>query len=102
MDVGRSIKIDCYGDDISWYFEQSKFHPQSPPISKGGTLRINSATIEDAGNYFCYGKSLESDKMFLAKSTVVVYGKFDMLFIRNIKSTHLLILHRHRERLNYY
>ena len=82
--VGDRIKLQCHNaENIKWYFEKIKFKPETPPISDGNTLVIDSIKSRNGGTYFCYGKYVDKPTHFLAKSQIKVYGEvlFSLFFI---------------------
>ena len=73
---GDHIKFQCKNaENIKWFFEKTKFRPESSPISVGNTLVIDSIKVRNGGNYYCYGKYVDKPTHFLAKSQLKVYGE---------------------------
>ncbi len=65
----------------------NKKQPQSLPISYDTRyLTIDSVQLSDSGNYFCYGKDLESQRLVVSNVQLIVYGKtsvFNNMLVQN-------------------
>ncbi len=73
--AGESVKFFCpKGSQILWFHESSHRHPVSHPINAGSTLSINSVSIRDSGNYFCYGHDFDTNRFFISESKLKVLG----------------------------
>jgi len=63
-----------------WFFD--KMEVQSNVHMHGNTSRwilIDNVTIENAGYYYCYGKSNISSKYFLSSAILILWGKFILM-----------------------
>jgi len=74
-DIGKKVIWKCPSPSPVWYFESSEAHPKSFPIYWKKSYKIPFLKPHHSGFYFCYGKYPNSDRHFLAKGELIIYGK---------------------------
>ena len=62
---------DSIGAFTRWYFQT----PSQDVISFNNGLIVSNVSLNESGYYFCFGKYLNRQKNFLARTRLKVYGK---------------------------
>ena len=71
--VGNKYSLGCLsGGDTSWYYKNTASHPIA---TDDNMLRFDSITAKQTGDYYCYGRYPTTNKHFIAKQTVILYGE---------------------------
>ena len=75
VDEGDVIELKCnsYGE-VKWYYSGGNDEIIAIPTS-GKILKLNPATLGNAGNYICYG-SYPLQYPFLSRTTLEVFSTF--------------------------
>ena len=62
--------------EVSWYSTKSGLLPIRKAFYKGNPFKIKVVSLDNAGIYFCYSKTANSEIPFMAKAELQVFGKF--------------------------
>ncbi len=73
--INENIKVSasfvCLLKNVSWFFGK----PINEPLCDKSKYILSNLNYSNSGFYFCYGKSVSSDKFILAKAVLKVYGE---------------------------
>ena len=74
--MGESFELSCASHgDTKWFRKSNKGYYI---ISRSTTLTVQHVTLQNAGEYICYGLSGTSVEHFLDVVTVDIYGKLQL------------------------
>ena len=75
--VNETIIFSCDSMGVAkWFYEESRYYPKSNPIINSNKLIIEPAEVKDSGYYYCYGISRDTNKHFMSRIELRVYGNY--------------------------
>ncbi len=73
--MGKSITLSCESHFTPRWFKKDSDNDDIIDLKYSyDVIFIRKATLNNIGEYYCYGSSLWKPKSFIAKSLVKVYG----------------------------
>lgn len=83
LPLGNSLTLTCESDGSIRWFILSKSSSLTLPETWSKIYEINGASLEDGGDYYCYGRINGTGNSFLAGSLVDINGELfvDIYFL---------------------
>ena len=76
-DLGTAAHFICRGSNESaWSFSPNIEQEEAKIIFHGNIFSIPKVQLKDDGYYFCYGGDLDTQRPFVSRAQLKVYGKF--------------------------
>ena len=77
VDLGTAAHFICRASTESyWSFSPNDTLEEVKRIFQGAFFSIPKVQLKDDGYYFCYGGDLDTQRPFVSRAQLKVYGKF--------------------------